>query len=68
MIMLWKCISITAHVGITYMVICILTKDELEGEKDRAMCPGCSSIIKMIDDKGQFIYGESISAPSMLKA
>lgn len=45
----------------------ILTKEELENGENVATCPGCSLIIKVIDDKGQFMCGETIPAPSTSK-
>uniref|UniRef100_A0A8C4LZQ2 Diphthamide biosynthesis protein 3 n=1 Tax=Equus asinus TaxID=9793 RepID=A0A8C4LZQ2_EQUAS len=32
----------------------ILTKEELENGENVATCPGCSLIIKVIDDKGHY--------------
>uniref|UniRef100_A0A8C3VGI6 Diphthamide biosynthesis protein 3 n=1 Tax=Catagonus wagneri TaxID=51154 RepID=A0A8C3VGI6_9CETA len=40
-------------------------KEELENEEDIAMCPGCSLIIKVIDD--QFTCGEIIPTHSTNK-
>lgn len=67
MIMPQRCISTAAHVRITYMGICILRKEELENGEDRAMCPGCSLIIKVIGDKGQLMCGETTPGPSTNK-
>lgn len=64
MLMPRRCISTTARVGVTYMGICILMKEELENGEDRAMCPGCYVIIKVIDDKGQLVCGKTTSALS----
>ena len=54
------------------MDIFIPTKEELENGEDIAMCPGCSLIMKVIDDKDQFdkdqfMCGETIPAPSTSK-
>lgn len=56
--------STTVHVGITYVGICSLMKKELENGEDRDVCPGCSLITKVIDDKRSFLCGETIPAPS----
>lgn len=55
--------STIAHVGITYVSICILMKKELENGEDRTMCPGCSLIIKVVDDKRPFYVWRNNPSP-----
>ncbi|XP_037672400.1 DPH3 homolog isoform X1 [Choloepus didactylus] len=57
----------------TYFYPCLcgdnfaITKEDLENGEDVATCPSCSLIIKVIYDKGQFMCGERIPAPSTNK-
>lgn len=41
--------------------------EELENGGGRAMCPGCSLIIKVADDRCPFMCGETTPAPSTNK-